>query len=132
MIPYEELDKKLRADVLGEAAKLTVSHFAESPGAKPREVAYVAMKWRFSTGEPFQWDCKHQDKFSVCKGAEWVGPYAITAAINDTIRLKEFCGDFKTTSKKLRKQFDTVEVPMADVIDYIQELCRRATGEADK
>ena len=68
----------------------------------------------------------------MCKGAEWVGPYAITAAINDTIRLKEFCGDFKTTSKKLRKQFDTVEVPMADVIDYIQELCRRATGEADK
>lgn len=129
MIPYEELDKKLRADVLGEAAKLTVSHFAESPSAKPREVAYVAMRWRFSTGEPFQWDCKHQDKFSVCRGAEWVGPYAITAAINDTIRLKEFCGDFKTTSKKLRKQFDTVEVPMPDVIDYIQELCRRATGE---
>lgn len=132
MIPYNELNKVTRRLVLGKAAKLTVSYFNDTLSAKPRDVAYVAITWKFSTNSPFQWDPEHQqEKYSVCDGAEWVRPYAITSAINSMCKYHACCGAPDPSSRKYRRQFDTVEVPMPDVIDYIGHLCRRATGEAE-
>ncbi len=126
MIPYEELDKKLRADVLGEAAKLTVSHFAGSGKAKPRESAFVALR-QINSHSPFTWDSGHQGNY-VVSAADWVASYAITGAVTKRCRL---CSGFEKAGKKLRAEYGCVEVPMPDVIDYIGHICRRATGEAE-
>ena len=132
MIPYDELNKVTRRLVLGKAAKLTISYFNDNLSAKPRDVAYVAMTWKFATDSPFRWDSEHQEKYQVCDGAEWARPYAVTSAINSMRKYYACCGAPDPQSRKHRRQFDTVEVPMPDIIEHIQGLCRRATGEMNK
>ena len=133
MIPYNELNKVTRRLVLGKAANLTISYFNDTLSAKPRDVAYVAMTWKFATDSPFQWDPEHQqEKYRVCDGASWEPPYAVTSAINNMSEYYACCGAPNPQSRKHRKQFDTVEVPMPDIVEYIQGLCRRATGEVRK
>lgn len=127
MIPYNELNESTRKQVLAEAAKLTVSHFAESPGAKPREVAYVAFRMMGAGKSPrFVWDADVQTRYIIA-GADWARPYAVSAGVSRMPHAVMNSPD--PSNKKLRREFDTVEVPMSDIIEYIQELCRRATGE---
>ena len=127
MVPYKELKKQLRDLVLAEAATYVIGHYAATPSAKPRQAAFVAIYNARSDGM-FSWDPEHQDRYSV-EAANWVPAYAVTDAILHRCKLYGCSSEKERTNRKTRQQYGTVEVPMADIVEHIQELCRRATGE---
>lgn len=128
MIPYDELNEYTRRQVLTEAAKLTIKHFAGTARPRPRKSAFVALHMSgIGKQTQFEWNADAQSRYTV-GGADWVRPYAISAGIS---RLSRYFPAEKLNHKNrgLRQQFDTVEVPMADIVEHIREVCRRATGE---
>ena len=130
MIPYDELNEYTRRRVLTEAAKLTVTHFAETTRSKPHDSVFVAMHMiGRGVRTKFEWNADAQSCYTV-GGADWVRTYAVSAGISYLSRYRP-SEQLSQRNRNVRRQFDTVEVPMADVVEFIQNLCRRATGEAE-